>query len=565
MPSCRGRWIVGSALLAGALLAVTLLAAVQTRALEASDDAFISLRIARNMAAGHGVVFNADGPPSEAASSFLFTALLAGAHAAGAPLIQAALALNLLFLLGTLVLLALALARWPGRGALWAPPLLVCLTVTHLNAVNGLETTLAGLLLLGAVVAMARGGRGQLLAGVLLGLLCMTRPEGPIYVIALAALRGWTALRRRAAGEPLDLAGLLQWLIPFVVLYAPYTVWRLATFGQLLPGAYHAKAVFFPDAAAKLGQGALYLGTVALAEPLLPASIAAGLWAWRAGDAGALRPTLLLLVATQALFMVLSGGDWPHMFGMGRFLYPVLPLCLWLLADAGALLWQRGNRRALSAAVGALALVSQVDLVALTGVELDPHFHMTGRGGRPALTRQALARSAAALSRAPARQWWRQSTAPFRDARYTSSFDARAGRWLRDRYGEQTAVAAIQAGQFAYWSRMPFFDLFGLATPGVHRLRDDGPGMMARLGADNVRLVAFYRWGDDMHNRGVVQSGALWRAGFGLKHVLQQGTFRAFVVFQRGHSSAVDPVQALTVPLADLPTLAGPAIHVEIP
>lgn len=570
MPHRRSRWFLLAGLLSVLLLGVTLLAAIQARSLEAADDAFISFRVARNLAAGHGVVFNQGGPPSEAASNFLYTAALAASYAAGAPMIQAALALDLICLVLTLLLLAWLLVPTVGRWGLWAPLVLACLSMTHANAINGLETTLVSLLLLGAVAAYlrhlepGRAKRWLFLSSILLALLSMTRPEGPLYLLVISLHRGWPLMRGRRAGQVIDLPSEAAWLGPFALLYLPYLVFRLNYFGQLLPNAYHAKDAFFSGAGAKLAQGALYLGTLSLAEPLLLLGLAAGTWlVYRAANPR--RRLLLLLLCSQCLFMVLSGGDWPHMFGHGRFLFPVLTLCLWLLADALALAWREADRRVVITIMAAMLLLTQVDLVGLSGLSLPPHFHLGREGGRPALTRQAMVRSLGRdLHHKPGRRWWREATAPFRDGRYRNSFDAKAGLWLKARHGTDTPIATIQAGQFAYWSEMPFFDLFGLATAGVAHLRDDGPGMVARLGADGVRLVAFYRWGDDIHNRGVVQSGELWRAGYGLRHVLQQGTHRAFVIFERGHESNINPMEALTVPLKDLPALVGPNAHISI-
>jgi len=566
----RGIVALAASLLAGLLLTVTLLAAVQARALEACDDAFISFRVARNLAQGHGVVFNEGGPPSEAASNFLYTAMLAVGHAAGMPLIQLALALDICFVLLTLLLLSWLVVRSVGRGGLWVPLVFACLTLTHVSAVNGLETTLVGLLLLGAVGAYlhdieeGEDAWGVGIASALLALLSMTRPEGPLYWLVISGWRGWRCWRERRASWralwPVERA----WIVPFVGLFLPYLLFRLLYFGQLLPNAFHAKDAFFSGAGAKLAQGGIYLGTLSLVEPLLPLGIVAGIWLMRRGQSPR-RMLLLLLLCTQCLFMVLSGGDWPHMFGHGRFVYPVLPLCLWLLADALSLAWRRVGRKVAVAAGVCLLLISQVDLVGLSGLSLAPHFHLGRGGGRPVLTRQVLVRSLGQeLSRKPFGRWWGQATAVFRDGRYLSSFDAKVALALKGQYGTLTPIAAIQAGQFAYWGEFPFFDLFGLATPGVAHLRDNGPAMMERMGKAGVLAVAFYRWGDDMHNRGVVESGALWRAGYGLRFVLQQGTFRAFVVFERGYKSEVDPNAALTVPLKDLPNLVGPGPHIPI-
>ena len=571
MTPCRPRWILLAGLLAWLLLGVTLLAAAQSRSLEACDDAFISFRVARNLAAGHGLVFNPGGPPSEAASNFLYTALLGMGHAGGLPLLHVALALDLIFVALTLLLLAWLVARTVGKIGLWAAPALACLSMTHANAINGLETTMVGLLLLGAVAAYLRAGQQEeragrwlILSSVLLALLSLTRPEGPLYLLVIGLHRGFRLLRQRHNGAGVNPRTEAAWLAPFVLIYLPYLLFRLLYFGQLLPNAYHAKDAFFSGASAKLAQGAVYFGTLCLMEPLLPLGLLAGIWLMRRAP-NHRRSLLLLLVCTQSLFMVLSGGDWPHMFGHGRFLFPVLPFCIWLLADA-LYLALANSRVAPLACAASLLVCTQVDLVGLTGLKLAPHFHLGRQAGRPSLTRQAVARSYGRdLRNKPRQRWWRQATAAFRHGHYRASFDAQAGLWLKDNHGVDTPIAAIQAGQFAYWSEMSFFDLFGLATPGVSRLRDDGPGMMARLGASGVRLIAFYRWGDDMHNRGLVSSGEIWRAGYGVRHVLQRGTFRAFVVFERGHKSEVDPIQALTVPLKALPTLVGSKIYIPIP
>ena len=60
-----------------------------------SDDAFISLRYAANLLAGHGLVFN-PGERVEGFTSPLWTLLLAGFGACGFDLLEAARALGLL-------------------------------------------------------------------------------------------------------------------------------------------------------------------------------------------------------------------------------------------------------------------------------------------------------------------------------------------------------------------------------------------------------------------------------------------------------------------------------------
>ena len=582
------RWLLPVACaVALLLLAVTLLAGIQVRHMEACDDAFISFRMARNLADGHGLRFNAGGPTVEAASNFLLTVALAGARLMGLDLIQASLGLALICGVLTLLLLARELSCHCGVWSLWAPAALATMTIFHRNLVNGLETSLTGLLLLAAVALYlrARGGAGAqtaprpavdwtlLASSALLAAVSMTRPEGPMYMVALGLPRLLDLWRRWRAGGNLRLRTEAAWAGGFLLLYLPYFCWRLYYFGALLPNTYHAKEMSFSSGMHKFQLGAIYLEVVLLMEPLVLLVLLAGLWLLVVAPSRRVR-TLVVVVTAQLLFVVLCGGDWPHMFGYARFLCPVLPLALWLLAEAGACLAaparyaphtdepaQVGRRRprvlVLAALAALLALQSQVNLVRLRGLRLPPHFHLLNK--RAPLTRQAVARAYLQnLPRISLARWLRQATSSYRLSRYDWTFDAAAGLWLRDRYGVNTRMASIQAGQFAYWAEMPMFDLFGLATPGVAPLQNDAQGLYRALAAFDPAIVAFYRWGNDLHHRQLVREGSLWRAGYGLRYVLQSGNHRAFLIFEKGYKTALDPVKMLNTSLPNLPHRLDP-------
>ena len=577
------RWVLPVAC-AGALLLllVTLLAGIQVRGMEACDDAFISFRMARNLADGHGLRFNPDGPRVEAASNFSLTVLLAGARAAGLSMLHASLGIAVASAVLTLLLLGWVVWRSCGPWGLWAPAALATMTVFHRNMLNGLETSLFGMLLLGAVVLYVRsnaaggkaGKRALVLSSVLVALVSMTRPEGPMYMVALGVPRLLDLWRRWRRRQPLALGTEALWAGGFFAVYLPYFAWRVHYFGKLLPNTYHAKETFFTSGLHKLQLGAIYLEVMTLLEPLLLVSILCGAWLLVVAPSRRVR-TLVAILAAQLLFMILSGGDWSHMFGYGRFLCPVLPVALWLLAEAAVCLAAPGRyarhteqadevarlkarRPVLVGLAVGLVLLSQVNLLRASGLRLPPHFHLLD--DRPApLTRQAVARAYMVnFHREPLARWFSLATSSFSMSRYDGTFDALAGFWLRDRYGAHTTMASIQAGQFAYWSGMPMFDLFGLTTPDVASARKDPKVLFAKLTAFNPRIITFYRWGDDLHNRSLVEDGALWRAGYGLRYVLQWGRFRAFLVFEKGYPARVDPGQILHTPLADLPYRVDP-------
>jgi hypothetical protein len=547
----------------GALLlfAITLLAAIHTRGGGLADDAFISFRIARNLGEGHGLCFNANGPRVEAASNFLLTVLLAGAHRAGLSILRTSLIIGVAAAALTLLLLALLAVRACGTWALWAPLALATMNITSRNATTGLETTLLALLLLGGVglyIHAERGPRPDRRAlvgsGLLLALVGLSRPEGPIYVIALGVLRAWDLAARRDRQLALDLRSELCWVGGFSALYLPYLVFRLAYFGQLLPNIYYAKAAQFHDQMSKVGAGLACLKMSLLFEPLILASLLVGGLAYAVAPCRRLR-ALLAIVIVQCVFIVLSSGDWPHMFGYARFAYPVMPLALWLLAEGGARLLRQRRRLAFVLGVLSLVALNQLDMARIANHELPPNFEVRASERTP-LTWQSLELAyLRELPHLPLSVWIYRSVSTFHLGRYHNNFDGWVGLWLRDRYPE-ARVASIQAGQFAFWSELPFFDLFGLVTPDAARLgRDRNPRKLAaavkRFDPD---LIAWYKWDQGVHHRPLIVEGSLWRAGYGLRYVFQdERRLRAFLVFEKDYKAPEDPQEILFTPVADLP------------
>lgn len=553
------RWVfvlVGLALLL--VFGVTLLGAIHTRGLGAADDAFISYRIARNVAQGFGLSFNPEGPRVEAASNFLLTMMLAGAHRADLSLIRSSLVISLASTVMTLLLLAWCVRRTAGGLGLWAPFAMATMTVVCRNVTNGLETSLFGLLLLAAVAlyVLATDGprpnrRLLFFSSLVFALVALTRPEGPMYMLALGLLRGWDLLGRWRAGRPLELRTELYWVAGFALLFLPYTLWRVTYFEAWLPNTYHAKEMQFAGAAGKLAVGGNYLKLMVLFEPLLPIALLGGALAQVVAPDHR-RRALLAIVITQSCFMVLSGGDWPHMFEFGRFLYPVLPLVLWLLADAGAVLVRLRRRVTLGLMATAVLALTQVDLVELVNPQMQAHYHFRVR---TPLTRDSLAQAyIRELPRLSWDDWVERSTQTWAMTRYHNNFDAAAALWLRDRYGRQARVASIQAGQFAFWCEMPFFDMFGLVTPAVTQQGDYEIDALADLiAAFDPTIIAFYKHGGGVHHRHLALDGALGERGYGLRYVIQRKRFRAFIVFEKGYHSPEDPREILFASMEDLP------------
>ncbi|HPF71533.1 MAG TPA: hypothetical protein PLQ13_12735 [Candidatus Krumholzibacteria bacterium] len=352
---------VRPAALAGAAVALALLALHAWRFHFVIDDAWISLRYARNLVEGHGLVFN-PGEPVEGYSNLLWVLLGAAGLKLGIEPVAWLRVLGTLAMGALLLLVPGALERLqgdrraPGR---WAAPT-AQLLVAALGPVacwmwGGLETPLFALL----VFAAWRGAlaRRTLTTGVLGVLLVLTRPEG----LALGALFGAWSLLPGDGLRPAEGRNLRRWLGPaaFVAGTALYLLWRHHTYGWWLPNTYYAKT---GDLGGQLRTGWPYARDVLLRFGL-PLGLAGAAALPRVGPTALVRRPVALTLGLLLLWLGYTtavGGD---SLGMFRFHAPMLPvgvvLVVALLSEAGWL--QRPLPSALVAVpLAAVLLVSSV-------------------------------------------------------------------------------------------------------------------------------------------------------------------------------------------------------------
>ncbi len=222
------------------------------------DDAYISFRYAHNLVTGKGLVFNT-GDKLEGYTNFLWVLLLAPFEALGWDLFQVCEVLGTI--LGvTLLVLTTRLSWWLSGGrrelsGTWASVWLATSSSLVLWAKSGLEQPLAQLLpVVGAYVlwrareARLAGGEGldagggrrvdraHLLAGIALGLGCLTRPE----LHAMAVLVGLPLLVDVARTRKLPRATLL-YAAGILLVTVPAHAWRYWYYGSLLPNTFYVK------------------------------------------------------------------------------------------------------------------------------------------------------------------------------------------------------------------------------------------------------------------------------------------------------------------------------------
>ena len=357
-----GAHAVKPALGVGAALALGLLLVHALSFHFAVDDAWISFRYARNLIAGHGLVFN-PGDAVEGYSNLLWVLLSAAGMAAGMePLLWARIMGFLSAAVMALLLPALArrlasdadLAadRKMRRGAGGATPgggsaamwLVAASGPIACWSLGGLETPLFGLLTVLAWRAALE--RRSVAAGILGVLLTLTRPEGIALGLCFAA---WATLA--------PAAGPRRWLGLAIVAAgaAAHLLWRHATYGEWLPNTFFAKT---GDIRGQLRTGipyaASFLPAFVLPWVLLPELAAPGWgrWLWRSAE---WRRSLVAIGAWIAYVLAIGGDE----LGMFRMFAPILPIVIAcgataLMAPASA---SRGRR---VAAIALLALLSLV-------------------------------------------------------------------------------------------------------------------------------------------------------------------------------------------------------------
>lgn len=326
------------------------------------DDAFISYRYARNLAAGHGLVWNPGEAPVEGFTNLLLVLLLVPWMWLGADPLLATRIMSFAAAFGIVVLLArearLAGFR-PAASMLFAATFVTASSVAALCMV-GLETVLYAFFLLLSfhfVHSFAERGRVRDLAlsnGAGFAALLL-RPEA----LLLTGILWGFVLQRRPASRRIRFAA--RHLAPTYLLpLAAYAAWKLATFGSLLPNSFYLKV---SGVGLLADQGvASVLGFVSAHAIPLAAALLSPLFV-RRPDEGRLRAAAAVFVAAYALFYLRVET---LMEIHGRFLFPAAPFVWVLAAPTIGSLFEACLRRPRHG-VSRLALVAGVILLVFAG------------------------------------------------------------------------------------------------------------------------------------------------------------------------------------------------------
>jgi arabinofuranosyltransferase len=293
------------------------------------DDAYITFRYSKNLAAGFGPTYNPGMPSVEGYTTFLWMLLMTLPHFIGVNVATFSKIVGILLTCGTFLLVSLLTFTLTRQFALkarlffgvFAAFLLAMLPITSIHAIAGMETSLFIFLIALMVYMVTVGlldGSCWLLWSPLVGLLIgMTRPEGNAIVLLLLAC-GWFF------SAP-SLRKLLLWfsLGLYVLPGALYFLWRYQYYDLLFPMPFYMKVLHGSGlaGAGEVGTYLLYL------LPSISALLLAAILRMRKEYLAVLTPVVFLLIFY--LFPVHAMGfNW-------RFIYPATPFISVLVAIGG--------------------------------------------------------------------------------------------------------------------------------------------------------------------------------------------------------------------------------------
>ncbi len=302
-----------------------------------AEDAFIVLRYAENLVAGHGLVWNV-GEPVEGYSNLLWILGCAGFLWVGVEADVAARLFGGLCMSGAvLVLLRMRRPRrWSDLAVVALGPAVLATHVTTVTwTLGGLEGPMVVLLIVWSTAAMLRlverGGAvstaSAFVTGIPFALMCLARSEGPLWLVA-PTLALWLRGRRHGVSWFLTVVALIT---PAVIAVLGQLVFRLSYYGEWVPNTAHLKVDL---GSATLTEGLAYLDRAWQASRgLLPLALIGAVIGLVRRDTRLRALLFTLPIALWCGYLAAVGGDY---FPSHRMFIAVVPLLAFLAVEAVA-------------------------------------------------------------------------------------------------------------------------------------------------------------------------------------------------------------------------------------
>jgi len=422
-----------------------------------TDDTFIHLQYARNLAAGHGFVFNT-GEHVYGSTSPLWVALLADGIFLGFDGIAVAHALGFVSTIAS-VLLFFALMR----NSLRIPELRALATITWAGhawmtrwALSGMETPLAVALVLAGFVAFTDGrqwGARPVRTGAFWALAALTRPEGVVLLLL------WGVFLVIDTDSREGVRRLLAGALPAAVIYGGWLVFARLYFGTFWPNTLAAKTagtpVFQALKDAFVRQGEVFVATDAVLLGALAGALIFGGARMLPRRRQAQRLLPWVWIVTLPALYVMRGVP-----VLSRYLVPMAPVLAWL-AWRAVERWWAGEEPAPESRSGATLLG-----MGLAGLALVQNLF-----------------------------WYQHSVVP-QVRSFTSGIKQSLvpmGEWFARNSDPNAEIAAPDIGALGYYSHRRVLDLAGLVTPAMVPLlqREQPEDIAANLSFESVGRPEF--------------------------------------------------------------------------
>lgn len=219
------------------------------------DDVYISLRYARNLAEGYGLVFNTDNSDVvEGYSNFLWVimeSVLFLFRMKTEEILKVISAVGVLFGAACVVLLykITHLITNDKRTAFIAALFLCALPEFAFWAIGGLETSMYMFWLLAGIyryIIEKRNNRLHIGSMIFLVMASLTRPEGLFFALAMIlweVTNGMIFNRNVQNSRRLRIRQTLSAVATFCLLYSIYFLWRYDYYGHFFPNTFYAKKI----------------------------------------------------------------------------------------------------------------------------------------------------------------------------------------------------------------------------------------------------------------------------------------------------------------------------------
>jgi arabinofuranosyltransferase len=411
------------------------------------DDAFITFRVARNLASGLGPVFNA-GERVEGYTSFLWMILMAFViRLGGAPQIWSRI-FSIAFSAGTVLLFFRSINYDPGFSKYLFTIFLVFSAPFIAWSTGGLETAAFAFFVFAAAMLFRdayerKASKSFLLSSLLFCLAALTRPEGvPIFAVLAAFLVFFASTGKSSFRQ------VMSFLLPFTILYGAYFLWRYGYYGRFLPNTYYVKSL----RASMLRLGISYSWHFLVhSAPWIPLFVVAHrIFRSKKYIFRDIEIAILAILSLYSIYIIFIGGDFMALY---RFYMPLLPLTYFLFHR---LYWNAGNStyqtRISPFVLGALAIF----------ISINAYSGLKSKGDNHSYNLDSIGRMETYCD-----QW------------------SRIGRFIAVNSRPSDTIAVTAVGAIPYYSGLYTIDMLGLEARDLSKYESaqipGGPGHMISL------------------------------------------------------------------------------------